>query len=148
MIDGCLKGSPTCICMGVGSPGHQEVGFSVQRRDPNRVWSVPDPCACLRGGLPPCLHPQIFTRMGQCYTFNSGAHGAELLTTPKGGAGNGLEIMLDVQQEEYLPVWKDMGKGHTRWGLPITWVRSTCTRTGNSDWVQKPRGSWHGSTHL
>ncbi|KAM5189092.1 acid-sensing ion channel 3 isoform 1-T1 [Callospermophilus lateralis] len=50
----------------------------------------------------------IFTRMGQCYTFNSGANGAELLTTPKGGAGNGLEIMLDVQQEEYLPVWKDM----------------------------------------
>ncbi|XP_059567460.1 acid-sensing ion channel 3 isoform X3 [Myotis daubentonii] len=50
----------------------------------------------------------IFTRMGQCYTFNSGADGAELLTTPKGGAGNGLEIMLDVQQDEYLPVWKDM----------------------------------------
>ncbi|XP_052028988.1 acid-sensing ion channel 3 [Apodemus sylvaticus] len=50
----------------------------------------------------------IFTRMGQCYTFNSGAHGAELLTTPKGGAGNGLEVMLDVQQEEYLPIWKDM----------------------------------------
>ncbi|ERE66888.1 acid-sensing ion channel 3 isoform X1 [Cricetulus griseus] len=50
----------------------------------------------------------IFTRMGQCYTFNSGAYGAELLTTPKGGAGNGLEIMLDVQQEEYLPIWKDM----------------------------------------
>ncbi|XP_048196435.1 acid-sensing ion channel 3 [Perognathus longimembris pacificus] len=50
----------------------------------------------------------IFTRMGQCYTFNSGADGAELLTTPKGGAGNGLEVMLDVQQDEYLPVWKDV----------------------------------------
>nr|XP_012641635.1 acid-sensing ion channel 3 isoform X2 [Microcebus murinus] len=50
----------------------------------------------------------IFTRMGQCYTFNSGADGAELLTITKGGAGNGLEIMLDVQQEEYLPMWKDM----------------------------------------
>ncbi|XP_036102834.1 acid-sensing ion channel 3 isoform X1 [Molossus molossus] len=49
----------------------------------------------------------IFTRMGQCYTFNSGADGAELLTTPKGGTGNGLEVMLDVQQDEYLPVWKD-----------------------------------------
>ncbi|KAM5255520.1 acid-sensing ion channel 3 isoform 2-T2 [Ctenodactylus gundi] len=49
----------------------------------------------------------IFTRMGQCYTFNSGAQGTELLTTTKGGAGNGLEVMLDVQQEEYLPVWKD-----------------------------------------
>nr|XP_020031970.1 acid-sensing ion channel 3 [Castor canadensis] len=50
----------------------------------------------------------IFTRMGQCYTFNSGAQGTELLTTPKGGAGNGLEVMLDVQQEEYLPVWRDV----------------------------------------
>ncbi|XP_049718428.1 acid-sensing ion channel 3 [Elephas maximus indicus] len=49
----------------------------------------------------------IFTRMGQCYTFNSGAGGAELLTTFKGGAGNGLEVMLDVQQDEYLPVWRD-----------------------------------------
>ncbi|XP_013360038.1 PREDICTED: acid-sensing ion channel 3 isoform X2 [Chinchilla lanigera] len=47
-----------------------------------------------------------FTRMGQCYTFNSGAGGAQLLTTSKGGAGNGLDILLDVQQEEYLPVWK------------------------------------------
>jgi hypothetical protein len=56
--------------------------------------------------------PQIFTRMGQCYTFNSGAQGTELLTTPKGGAGNGLEVMLDVQQEEYLPVWRDVGKGY------------------------------------
>ncbi|XP_055277518.1 acid-sensing ion channel 3 [Moschus berezovskii] len=49
----------------------------------------------------------IFTRMGQCYTFNSGADGAELLSTPKGGMGNGLEVMLDVQQDEYLPVWRD-----------------------------------------
>ncbi|XP_055990787.1 acid-sensing ion channel 3 [Sorex fumeus] len=49
----------------------------------------------------------IFTRMGQCYTFNSGTNGAELLTTPQSGAGNGLEVMLDVQQDEYLPVWKD-----------------------------------------
>lgn len=72
---------------------------------------VPFPRAHLREGLSFSI-PQIFTRMGQCYTFNSGAHGAELLTTPKGGAGNGLEIMLDVQQEEYLPIWKDMGEGH------------------------------------
>ncbi|XP_031520883.1 acid-sensing ion channel 3 isoform X1 [Papio anubis] len=51
----------------------------------------------------------IFTRMGKCYTFNSGADGAELLTTTRGGMGNGLDIMLDVQQEEYLPVWRDNG---------------------------------------
>ncbi|XP_074842466.1 acid-sensing ion channel 3 [Carettochelys insculpta] len=46
-----------------------------------------------------------FTRLGKCYTFNSGAPGTELLTTVKGGSGNGLELMLNIQQEEYLPVW-------------------------------------------
>lgn len=63
------------------------------------------------GDTCPLPFPQIFTRMGQCYTFNSGADGAELLSTPKGGMGNGLEVMLDVQQEEYLPVWRDVGTG-------------------------------------
>lgn len=67
-------------------------------------WAPCSPVRSARGA-----HPQIFTRMGQCYTFNSGADGAELLTTPKGGAGSGLEVMLDVQQDEYLPVWKDVG---------------------------------------
>lgn len=27
----------------------------------------------------------------------------------KGGTGNGLEIMLDIQQDEYLPVWGETG---------------------------------------
>ncbi|XP_015264107.1 PREDICTED: acid-sensing ion channel 3 [Gekko japonicus] len=49
----------------------------------------------------------IFTRLGKCYTFNSGAPGHELLTTVKGGTGNGLELMLNIQQDEYLPVWGD-----------------------------------------
>ncbi|KAL8164748.1 UNVERIFIED_CONTAM: Acid-sensing ion channel 1C [Gekko kuhli] len=49
----------------------------------------------------------IFTRLGKCYTFNSGAPGHELLTTTKGGTGNGLELMLNIQQDEYLPVWGD-----------------------------------------
>ncbi|XP_035285530.1 acid-sensing ion channel 1C isoform X6 [Anguilla anguilla] len=47
----------------------------------------------------------IYTRYGKCYTFNSGKDGNPLLTTLKGGTGNGLEIMLDIQQDEYLPVW-------------------------------------------
>ncbi|XP_074049466.1 acid-sensing ion channel 3 [Macrotis lagotis] len=50
---------------------------------------------------------KIYTKLGQCFIFNSGLDGAELLSTPKGGAGNGLEIMLTVQQDEYLPVWRD-----------------------------------------
>lgn len=30
--------------------------------------------------------------------------------TMKGGMGNGLELMLDIQQDEYLPVWGETGK--------------------------------------
>ncbi|XP_043910997.1 acid-sensing ion channel 2-like [Protopterus annectens] len=47
----------------------------------------------------------VFTRYGKCYTFNSGQDSRPLLTTVKGGTGNGLEIMLDIQQDEYLPIW-------------------------------------------
>lgn len=60
--------------------------------------------------------PQIFTRLGKCYTFNSGQPGTELLTTLQGGAGNGLELMLNIQQEEYLPVWGDTGEDPACWG--------------------------------
>lgn len=54
----------------------------------------------------PC---QVFTRYGKCYTFNSGRDGRPPLKTMKGGTGNGLEIMLDIQQDEYLPVWGETG---------------------------------------
>ncbi|XP_056404562.1 acid-sensing ion channel 2 [Hyla sarda] len=47
----------------------------------------------------------VFTKYGKCYMFNSGHDGRPLLTTVKGGTGNGLEIMLDIQQDEYLPIW-------------------------------------------
>jgi hypothetical protein len=42
--------------------------------------------------------------------FNSGEDGKPLLTTVKGGTGNGLEIMLDIQQDEYLPIWGETGE--------------------------------------
>ncbi|EPY80275.1 hypothetical protein CB1_000848007 [Camelus ferus] len=48
---------------------------------------------------------KVFTKYGKCYMFNSGEDGKPLLTTVKGGTGNGLEIMLDIQQDEYLPIW-------------------------------------------
>lgn len=32
------------------------------------------------------------------------------MVTMKGGMGNGLELMLDIQQDEYLPVWGETGK--------------------------------------
>ncbi|XP_068091360.1 acid-sensing ion channel 1C-like isoform X2 [Hyperolius riggenbachi] len=47
----------------------------------------------------------VYTRYGKCYTFNSGKEGFDLLYTLKGGTGNGLELMLDIQQDEYLPVF-------------------------------------------
>ncbi|KAM9784307.1 acid-sensing ion channel 2 isoform 3-T3 [Syngnathus typhle] len=49
----------------------------------------------------------VFTRYGKCYMFNAAEEGKSLRSTVKGGTGNGLEIMLDIQQDEYLPVWGD-----------------------------------------
>lgn len=60
--------------------------------------------------LSPMSSPQVFTRYGKCYTFNAGQDGKPRLITMKGGTGNGLEIMLDIQQDEYLPVWGETGK--------------------------------------
>ncbi|MEJ1272342.1 acid-sensing (proton-gated) ion channel 2 [Cricetulus griseus] len=57
-----------------------------------------------RSALHNCVQ-QVFTKYGKCYMFNSGEDGKPLLTTVKGGTGNGLEIMLDIQQDEYLPIW-------------------------------------------
>uniref|UniRef100_A0A8D0B135 Uncharacterized protein n=1 Tax=Salvator merianae TaxID=96440 RepID=A0A8D0B135_SALMN len=61
----------------------------------------------------------IFTRLGKCYTFNSGASGYELLTTVKGGTGNGLELMLNIQQDEYLPVWGDTDETSYEAGVKV-----------------------------
>lgn len=82
----------------VPSPTRGPVGPSSRPPAPGEVLRL----------LPPT--PQIFTRLGKCYTFNSGQPGTELLTTLQGGAGNGLELMLNIQQEEYLPVWGDTGE--------------------------------------
>ncbi|XP_053116363.1 acid-sensing ion channel 3 isoform X6 [Hemicordylus capensis] len=60
-----------------------------------------------------------FTRLGKCYTFNSGAPGYELLTTVKGGTGNGLELMLNIQQDEYLPVWGDTDETSYEAGVKV-----------------------------
>ncbi|KAJ3586060.1 hypothetical protein NHX12_012461 [Muraenolepis orangiensis] len=57
--------------------------------------------------LPQASLYTVFTRYGKCYTFNAGGDGHPPLTTTKGGMGNGLELMLDIQQDEYLPVWGD-----------------------------------------
>ncbi|KAM8982490.1 acid-sensing ion channel 1 isoform 4-T4 [Sarcophilus harrisii] len=62
-------------------------------------------CSYRGGPCGPHNFSVVFTRYGKCYTFNAGQDGRPLLKTMKGGTGNGLEIMLDIQQDEYLPVW-------------------------------------------
>lgn len=64
--------------------------------------ALPDPCLLPQ---PPFLHPQVYTRYGKCYTFNGDRRNPRV--TRQGGMGNGLEIMLDIQQEEYLPIWRE-----------------------------------------
>nr|XP_046178413.1 acid-sensing ion channel 1C-like isoform X2 [Oncorhynchus gorbuscha] len=73
-----------------------------------------------RGGN--CTHQNfttIYTRYGKCYTFNSGLDGNPMLTTLKGGTGNGLEIMLDIQQDEYLPVWGETDETSYEAGIKV-----------------------------
>uniref|UniRef100_A0A671UDX4 Acid-sensing ion channel 1 n=1 Tax=Sparus aurata TaxID=8175 RepID=A0A671UDX4_SPAAU len=62
---------------------------------------------------------EIFTRYGKCYTFNSGQNGRPLLVTMKGGMGNGLELMLDIQQDEYLPVWGETDETSFEAGIKV-----------------------------
>ncbi|KAF3856610.1 hypothetical protein F7725_017333 [Dissostichus mawsoni] len=61
----------------------------------------------------------IFTRYGKCYTFNSGQDGRPLMVTMKGGMGNGLELMLDIQQDEYLPVWGETDETSFEAGIKV-----------------------------
>lgn len=53
---------------------------------------------------------QVYTRYGKCYTFNGNKTTSR--KTKQGGMGNGLEIMLDIQQDEYLPIWRETSKPH------------------------------------
>ncbi|NXF80722.1 ASIC1 protein, partial [Sclerurus mexicanus] len=61
----------------------------------------------------------VFTRYGKCYTFNAGQDGKPRLITMKGGTGNGLEIMLDIQQDEYLPVWGETDETSFEAGIKV-----------------------------
>ncbi|XP_030410781.1 acid-sensing ion channel 1 isoform X2 [Gopherus evgoodei] len=61
----------------------------------------------------------VFTRYGKCYTFNSGQDGKPRRITMKGGTGNGLEIMLDIQQDEYLPVWGETDETSFEAGIKV-----------------------------
>uniref|UniRef100_UPI00358E17E9 acid-sensing ion channel 1-like n=1 Tax=Myxine glutinosa TaxID=7769 RepID=UPI00358E17E9 len=69
-----------------------------------------------------CSHldfDKVYTRYGKCYTFNSGRNGRPLVYTLKGGVGNGLEMMIDIQQDEYLPVWSDSDETSFEAGIKV-----------------------------
>lgn len=105
-----MRDTPQSSSQGRSSP---RLGIAVSGGD----GALPAPChgpgsslVLAEGpGLSPVSSPQVFTRYGKCYTFNAGQDGKPRLITMKGGTGNGLEIMLDIQQDEYLPVWGETG---------------------------------------
>ena len=52
----------------------------------------------------------VFTRYGKCYTFNNPDNKTQIKDTLKGGVDNGLALLFDIQQKEYMPMWKESGK--------------------------------------
>ncbi|XP_011903718.1 PREDICTED: acid-sensing ion channel 1 isoform X2 [Cercocebus atys] len=76
-------------------------------------------CSYQGGPCGPHNFSVVFTRYGKCYTFNSGRDGRPRLKTVKGGTGNGLEIMLDIQQDEYLPVWGETDETSFEAGIKV-----------------------------
>uniref|UniRef100_H3AZ98 Acid sensing ion channel subunit family member 4 n=1 Tax=Latimeria chalumnae TaxID=7897 RepID=H3AZ98_LATCH len=65
---------------------------------------------------PPPPH-KVFTRFGKCYTFNADKNNMKM--TKQGGMGNGLEIMLDIQQDDYLPIWKETNETSFEAGIRV-----------------------------
>ncbi|RXN03296.1 acid-sensing ion channel 4 [Labeo rohita] len=60
---------------------------------------------------------KVYTRYGKCYTFNGNKTTSR--KTKQGGMGNGLEIMLDIQQDEYLPIWKETNETSLEAGIRV-----------------------------
>ncbi|XP_059251461.1 acid-sensing ion channel 4 [Mustela nigripes] len=59
----------------------------------------------------------VYTRYGKCYTFNADPQNS--LPSRAGGMGSGLEIMLDIQQEEYLPIWRETNETSFEAGIRV-----------------------------
>ncbi|XP_072900743.1 acid-sensing ion channel 4-A-like [Hemitrygon akajei] len=59
----------------------------------------------------------VFTRYGKCYTFNANKTGGR--KNKQGGMGNGLELMLDIQQDEYLPIWQETDETSFEAGIRV-----------------------------
>ncbi|XP_030637942.1 acid-sensing ion channel 4-B [Chanos chanos] len=59
----------------------------------------------------------VYTRYGKCYTFNGNKTAAR--RTKQRGMGNGLEMMLDIQQDEYLPIWRETNETTLEAGIRV-----------------------------
>ncbi|XP_020647763.3 acid-sensing ion channel 4 isoform X1 [Pogona vitticeps] len=59
----------------------------------------------------------VYTRYGKCYTFNGDRNKPRV--TRQSGMGNGLELMLDIQQEEYLPIWRETNETSFEAGIRV-----------------------------
>ncbi|XP_067399769.1 acid-sensing ion channel 4 [Emydura macquarii macquarii] len=59
----------------------------------------------------------VYTRYGKCYTFNADKRSPRVAR--QGGMGNGLELMLDIQQEEYLPIWRETNETSFEAGIRV-----------------------------
>ncbi|XP_017337741.1 acid-sensing ion channel 4-B [Ictalurus punctatus] len=59
----------------------------------------------------------VYTRYGKCYTFNGNKTSPK--RTRQGGMGNGLELMLDIQQDEYLPIWRETNETTLEAGIRV-----------------------------
>ncbi|XP_026517141.1 acid-sensing ion channel 4 [Terrapene carolina triunguis] len=75
--------------------------------------------ACRFRGEPcgPQHFTPVYTRYGKCYTFNADPRSPRV--TRQGGMGNGLELMLDIQQEEYLPIWRETNETSFEAGIRV-----------------------------
>ncbi|CAB1328408.1 unnamed protein product, partial [Coregonus sp. 'balchen'] len=78
-----------------------------ERQEGKNEWPTP--------GCP--IASMVYTRYGKCYTFNGNKSTSR--KTKQGGMGNGLEIMLDIQQDEYLPIWKETNETSLEAGIRV-----------------------------
>ncbi|XP_069509774.1 acid-sensing ion channel 1 isoform X3 [Ambystoma mexicanum] len=93
--------------------------YSVFNRTGHRLQDMLLDCKYQGNACKPEDFVQVFTRYGKCYTFNSGQNGKEPLITFRGGTGNGLELMLDIQQDEYMPVWGETDETSFEAGIKV-----------------------------
>uniref|UniRef100_A0A6I8PE64 Acid-sensing ion channel 1 n=1 Tax=Ornithorhynchus anatinus TaxID=9258 RepID=A0A6I8PE64_ORNAN len=122
---GLEEGGDLDLGVGLAPPGpdaFSDQPFDLYRfydRSCHRLEDMMLRCSFRGGVCGPDNFSVVFTRYGKCYTFNSGRDGKPRLKSMKGGTGNGLEIMLDIQQDEYLPVWGETDETSFEAGIKV-----------------------------